>query len=89
MGLFTKLISKILPTQQAKTTGVLEDKERKFDSITLGDADYRNEELKQAYAPVNQERDDEELIRLMKLAAKTKNNRIKKKLHKRINTYEQ
>lgn len=50
MGLFKKMISKLLPTQNNKNSGDLDEKESEFLTLTIGDADYRDDELKEVFA---------------------------------------
>ena len=87
-NLFKIIISKMMPSKKdsikEESSGDLEEKNKKFIPITLGDADYKDAELEKAFAPLVVDQESEEVKRLKNLAAKTKNKRIKKKLDKRI-----
>lgn len=87
MGLFNKI--KSVFSKKTDTEQVEWEPQQKIFSIPMGHSDYTDIMIEAMCCPYSEGLENKEITRLLRLAAKTKNKRIKRKLYKRIEREEQ
>lgn len=90
MGILSKI--KSVFSKKAEFEQVQKKPEQKIFSIPMGHSDYTDIMMEAMCCPYSEgyeKEENEEITRLLRLAAKTKNNRIKRKLYKRVEKEEQ